>query len=171
MAEFTAKIRLVQYLRCCKKHARAGCRCVIFPRSSTERITAETTKNITADVTESADALIIADVLTHPRVRMNGIESVVILTLPMRLREWVIAEARGSHSEFLYKRTRYSPRAKWANESWLREIIDRSKVDYIFWKHNKSLPKDKIISYVSLVFRELKECIKKRCLFAVKITV
>ena len=26
-------------------------------------------------------------VLTHPRVRMNGIESVVILTLPMHLRE------------------------------------------------------------------------------------
>lgn len=78
----------------------------LSPIWSTERIIAETTKNVTADVIElSADARIITNVL------MNGIESVVILTLPMRLREWVIAEARGSHSEFSYKGMRYSLRA------------------------------------------------------------
>jgi len=54
---------------------------------SIDCIVMELTKNITADVAKSADVQIITNVLTHLRVRMNGIESVVILTLPMHLRE------------------------------------------------------------------------------------
>lgn len=73
--------QLVQYSRCIRCIQTAwGC---VISRSfgpSIDIVIVETTKNVTADVAKSADAQIIMNVLTHPRVRMNGIEFVVILT-------------------------------------------------------------------------------------------